>query len=184
MNILYCIQELCKPLSAIDRLQHVSIVFLETKIASWSTDGELRMSTGLLQQLRDEPDLEYAFDIFATLNNVTKATIELPHSVADDLSLCGQSLHDFKARLEQSMMNLDPLDQGPVGLAINLVDVHQEYLEYQELNLGYMELIQGFHELDIQTATWRRSMARRKVQGYDVKRSGHTCRVWDTTPKR
>ena len=123
VNILKSIQELCRCLSAIDRLHHISIVFLEYEIASWSTDGKLRMSVDGLQELGDEPNLRYVLDFFAGLRNVTKATVELPHSVADDRALCGQKLRDFSARLERSMMNLDPLDHGSVDLTIELIGI-------------------------------------------------------------
>ena len=81
MHILDCIQELCKQLGAIYRLHHVSIVFSETKFASWSMNGELRMSPSLLQQVQDEPDFKYVLDLFATLNNMTKATFKFARSV-------------------------------------------------------------------------------------------------------
>ena len=79
------------------------------------------------------------------------------------------------------MMNLNPLDQAPVDLAIEVVDVGQEYVEYDELDQQYMELIQEIEKLDIQPATGGRSLARRKVQGYSMERLDLTCKVW---PKR
>ena len=77
MHILHCIQDLCRQFSAIYRLHHVSIVFSETKFASRSMDGELRMSPSLLQQLQDESDLHYVLHLFATLKNMTEAAVEL-----------------------------------------------------------------------------------------------------------
>lgn len=51
MNTLRSIQELCKDLRAIDRLQHISIVFVENYFAAWSTSGKPRMSMGYWQEL-------------------------------------------------------------------------------------------------------------------------------------
>ena len=177
MHILYCVQELCKSLGAIDRLQHVSIVFLETEIAGWSADGELRMT---LRRWQDEPDLKYVLELFATLNNVTEATVELPRSVAEDLSVCSQSLREFTARLEGSMMGVDPLDYGSEDMVIEVLDCGQGFFvdeesddEYEGLTVVYEGSDQEYEVLHIQPATAARSLARPKVlPGYSMERKG------------
>lgn len=124
--ILKSVQDLCEQFLAVDRLRHVSVVFVENEIASWSADGNLRMSI-----VRDvwrwdlyERDLYVVLYLLPSVNNVTKATIELPDSVSDDDDLCvgEQSLREFKARLEQSMMNINLLDEDFLDLAFELLD--------------------------------------------------------------
>ena len=152
MHILYCVQELCKRLGAIDRLQHVSIVFLETEIAGWSADGELRMA---FREWQDEPDLKYVLELFATLNNVTEATVELPRSVAEDVSVGGQSVRGFAARLEGSMMGLDSLDHWSGDMVIEVLDCGQGFFvddgldqEYEGLTVVYEGLDDEYEGLD------------------------------------
>ena len=186
MHILYCVQELCKRLGAIDRLQHVSIVFLETEIAGWSADGELRMT---FREWQDEPDLKYVLELFATLNNVIKATVELPRSVAEDLSVCGQSVREFAARLEGSMMGLDSLDHGSGDMVIEVLDCGQGFFvdegldqEYEGLTVVYEGLDDEYEGLDdeyegldheYKVLHLQPSLARPKVlPGYSMERKG------------
>ena len=124
--ILKGVQDLWQQFFDVDRLRHVSVVFVESEVASWSTDGKLRMSI-----VRDvwrwdlyERDLYVVLYLLPSVNNMAKATIRLPDSVSDsdDLSVGEQSLHEFKASLEQSMMNISLLDEDFLDLACELLD--------------------------------------------------------------
>ena len=84
MNTPRSIRELSKGLRAIDWLQHISIVFIENDIATWSTAGRPRISMGYWQEHENDPDIEDVLYLFATLTNVTKATIQLPESAPDN----------------------------------------------------------------------------------------------------
>lgn len=133
MNTLRNIQHLCKALRAITRLQHVSIVFIENEIATWSTGGRPRMSMGPWHEHADGPDIEFVLYLYATLSHVTKVTIQLPGSIPDNLFLHKESkstLHNMKARHEQSMINHKLLDEEYVKW---LVEVLEEDLDEEEM---------------------------------------------------
>ena len=131
-HILEIIQGLCRRLVAIDRLQHVSIVFLENEMAGWcDEEGKFRASTQELRVQREESDVKYVLDSFAVLTNVTRASVELPSLVKDDLVVCGQGLKELKASREQSMMGLRSLDRGSVCWAKDHIPYDTWYEEAQ-----------------------------------------------------
>ena len=117
MDIFSYTQALCKRLSVIDRLHHVSIVFVEDSIARW-TDTAAR----------------WVLDSLAILTNMTKANIELSPSLTNEVFPCGQSFQEFKASLERSMMDLESLDPESVLWA---QDIHSVGLEYEESTWQY-----------------------------------------------
>ena len=138
MNILISIQELCKELRAIDRLQHISIVFIENDIATWSTAGKPRMSMGYWQELKHIPDIEYVLYLFATLTNCTKATIRLPDSLpAPSFLPYGHedTLQELKFKVEQSMINVNLNDEEFVNIAKDVVDILEVDLSVEELDI-------------------------------------------------
>lgn len=147
LHTIRSIQGLCKALRAIERLHHVSIAFIENEIVRWSTDGKLRNSMGWWQEQNGEPDIEYVLELFATLSNITKASIELPRSVSTEFSLYGLSLKEYKARFERIMMKVDPIDQEDV-----------------EVDIGILENELTEEQWDMQRATGRKSLARLKAQ--------------------
>lgn len=74
----------------------------------------------------DGPDIEFVLYLFATLSHVTRATIQLPGSIPDNLFLQKESkstLQDMKARHEQSMMNHKLLDEGYVKWFVEVLEV-------------------------------------------------------------
>ena len=113
INIFSYAKALCKRLSVVDKLHHVSIVFVEDDVALWSRTG-----------------VRWVLGSLAILDNMTQATIELPPSLTHDLSPGGLRFQLFSFRLEQSMMGLDSLDPQTRRWA---EDIHSA-------NLGYMEL--------------------------------------------
>lgn len=147
MNILRSIKELCKTLRAIDRLQHISIVFIEDEVATWASAGKPRMSMGRWQELEGTPDIEHVLYLFATLTNTATTTIQLPNSVKSDLTL-----QEMATDHEQSMMNINLLDE-------NFVNLCNEILE-EDLD---------DYEIDIRQDTGRRSLARWEAQRYHQK---------------
>ena len=152
MNTLRNIQDLCKALRAITRLQHVSIVFIENEIATWSTGGKPRMSMGPWHEHADGLGIQFVLYLFATLSNLTRATIQLPGSIPDNLFLHKESkstLQDMKARHEQSMMNHKLLDEEYVKW---FVEVLEEDLDEEEMCM--------------RQATGSISLAKFKAQGY------------------
>lgn len=152
MNILRSIQELCKELRAIDRLQHISIVFIENDIATWSTAGKPRMSMGYWQ-LEEDSDIEYVLYVFATLTNCTKATIRLPESLPPNSFLRDEyesiTLQELKVRHEQSMINVDLLDEELVNTVVEILEQDLNDLEFY-----------------IKQDTGRKSLAKLKALGY------------------
>ena len=147
LHTIRSVQKLCKILCDIERLHYVSIVFIENEIARWSIDGKLRKSMGWLQEQNGESDIEYVLEVFATLSNIIKASIELPRSVSTEFSLYSRSLKECKARYERSMMNVDPINQKDVEVDI-------EFLEYALVE----------EQCDMERATGRKSLARLKAQ--------------------
>lgn len=170
MNMLRSIQELCKELRAIDRLQHISIVFIENDIATWSTAGKPRKSMGYWQELEDDPDIEYVLYLFATLTNCVEATIRLPESLPPNSFLRDEyepTLQELKVRHEQSMMNVNLLDEELVSDVVEILE--------QDLN---------DEELYIKQDTGRKSLAKLKALGYGDRYTmergnfNHFKRVW------
>ncbi len=152
MNILRSIQELCKELRAIDRLQHISIVFIENDVATWSTAGKPRMSMGYWQELEDESDIEYVLYLFATLTSCAKATIRLPESLPPSSLLRDEyelTLQELKVGHEQSMINVNLLDEEFVNLVVEVLE--------DDLNV---------QEVYIKKDTGRKSLAKFKALGY------------------
>ena len=117
MNTLRGILELCKSLRDVDRLQHISIVFIEDNVATWAIAGKPRMSMGYWQKREDTPDIEYVLYVFATSTDITKATIELPDSIASNFTL-----QDMTARHEQAMMNVNLIDEEFVNEPVELLE--------------------------------------------------------------
>ena len=91
--------------SAINRYwtpQRLSIIFMENEIASWSCDGEPQDSMNLYANPHDDvgvSDIAYILDIFGTLPNIPKVTIELPASLD-----CNEDLQDYRQDCEDRMM--------------------------------------------------------------------------------
>ena len=150
MNMLRSIMELCKTLRAIDRLQRISIVFIEDEVASWgdSAGKKPRMSMGYWQEREGTPDIEHVLYLFATLTNTVTSTIELPDSVVKS----DFTWQEMATEHEQSMMNINLLDESFVSLC-------NEILE-EDLD---------DHELYIRQDTGRRSLARWEAQRYHRK---------------
>ena len=131
-HILENIQGLCRRLGAIKRLERVSIVFLENERAGWcDEEGRFRASTQKLRAQREESDVKFVLDSLAVLGNVTRASVELPSSVNEDLVVCGQWLKEFKTSREESMMGLRSLDRGSVCWAQSYVGFDTWYEEAQ-----------------------------------------------------
>lgn len=147
MNMLRSIMELCKDLRAVDRLQHISIVFVEDDVATWAFAGKPRMSMGPWQEVEGTPDIEHVLYLFATLTNTATSTIELPDSVKSD-----SNLQEKATSHEQSMMNIDLLDEEFVSLCNEILeedlDDNERYIRWD---------------------TGDRSLARWKAQGYHLK---------------
>lgn len=96
-------QSLCSGLDRKERLQHLSIVFLENKFGSWSRNRKPWNSMGLYYLMREEfriSDICYIFDLLKTLNNVAKASIYLPESLMHD-----KDLQLDREKTEQAMMD-------------------------------------------------------------------------------
>ena len=161
VNTLRGIHNLCRSLRAIDRLQQVLIIFIENGFASWSIDGKLRMSMGWWQEELNDPDLEHVLLLFATVNNVIKATIQLPGSISEDLSIRDRSIEEFKAKHEQSMMNINLVDDDHVNWAVG--DFEDELME---------------NKLDMQRATRRKSLATIKEPGCFLISLHHFKKIW------
>lgn len=96
-DILRRLMELCEDLRAVNRLQHISIVFIEDDVATWAIAGKPRMSMSPWQELEDIPDIEHVLYLFADLSNTTKYTIKLPDSVKSN-----SALQDMAAEHESS----------------------------------------------------------------------------------
>ncbi|KAL6722020.1 hypothetical protein ACLMJK_001125 [Lecanora helva] len=99
---------LCNDLREAPRLQHLTVMFLDsdTNKASWSIDGWPCDTMNLVPNDDQDSDIVCTLDLFATLNNVTRATIKLPHSLQSDVYLqdeCGYAI--------DCMMDMVPVDQ-------------------------------------------------------------------------
>ena len=161
INMLRSMQELCKELRENDRLQHISIVFIENDIATWSTAGKPRMSMGYWQELQGNSDIQYVFYSLVTLTNCTKAIIQLPESLPPNSFLrdkqeprLQRTLQEHKVMHEQSMTDINVLGKELVNEIFELLERH---LNDQELY--------------IKRDTGRKSLAKLKALGYG---DGHT----------
>lgn len=125
--------------------------------------GEASDVNGLLAETRDTPDIEYVLYVFATLTNIPKATIELPDSIASNFTL-----QDMTARHEQSMMNVNLVDEEFVNEMVELLE--------EDLNDS---------EPYIRQDTGRKSLAKFRGQGYHnmyTTARGHVRHFQETWP--
>lgn len=101
VHILGYVEDLCGALRRVERLQDLSIVFLENEVASWSQHGRAKESMTLQPYPRHDDgfsDIGYIFDHFNTLTNIAKVTMHLPDSLA-----CDQEIHDDRKVIETRM---------------------------------------------------------------------------------
>lgn len=92
--------------------QHLSIVFMENDIASWSHNSKPRESMqlwGYSYSGADYSDIVFVMDTFDSLANITKATIQLPASFS-----CDEYLQKYRWNVEKMMMG--PPDEDVISV--------------------------------------------------------------------
>lgn len=155
------VQKFYEELRAAHVIPHLSISFMEDKIAKWSTNAQPHNTMETMQyttrpKQSTNCDIGFILDAFARLTNVKEAAIHLPTTLEahEDLQLYAQGVRD-------SMTNVHPFDQ-------TLVEVNYELLIYDIEN----------NEPDIRVATGKRSAA--KLEAF----YGDDPRLTDATLKR
>jgi len=102
VHILENVDQLYYDLNYVERLQDLSIIFLENEVASWSRNGKAKESMNLQWYGDDEDgfsDIGYIFDHLNMLTNIAKVSIHLPDSLASD-----EEIHAEREDVEKRMM--------------------------------------------------------------------------------
>ena len=97
------VHKLREDLQRVSRLQHLSIHFMENEYAAWSRNGRPTRTTWTFEL----SNISILLLLFALMNNVTKAQIQLPGSLNDD-----RDLQKVRQEVEEIMMKIkSPADR-------------------------------------------------------------------------